>query len=70
MTDITKLQNELERAERFMKLAFDANHMDELAVWERNRDKVQAKIDKYHYEAGLARAKKEDPSEDGAFERE
>ena len=69
MTDITKLQNELERAEGYMKLAYATNHMDELAVWERHRDKVQAKIDKYHYEAGLARAEKEDASEDGAFER-
>lgn len=70
MTDITKLQDELERAEGYMKLAFATNHMDELAVWERHRDRVQANIDKYYYEAGLARAKKEDPSEDGAFERE
>ena len=69
MTDITKLQNELERAEGYMKLAFDANHIDELQAWERHRDKVQAKIDSYHYLAGLARAEKEDPSEDGAFER-
>ena len=68
--DIQKLQCEVNRAEGYMMLAYAVNHMDEFVVWERHRDKYQAMIDKYHFEAGLARAKKEDASEDGAFERE
>ena len=70
MLNINDLDKELEKAEKFMQHAFDAANLKpsealkyELAVWEQHRDKVQHLIDKvqdridqYHYEAGLARA--------------
>ncbi len=69
MLNIDQLEQALELCEKSMQHAYDANRMDELAVWERRLNKVQDRIDQYHYEAGLARAAAEDASEDGAFER-